>query len=118
MLLYNASTFGTKRETSNNNNIISKDSIISHGAETETGDISSSSSTGFIYDDGSMYSDQRQQFEVAAGMHRALLEASLKVRKTISFHICMEKVLIPPAALLKIPPTLLTLKLNKVLLYR
>lgn len=83
MLLYNASTFGTKRETSNNNNIIiSKDSIISHGAETETGDISSS--TGFIYDDGSMYPEQRQQFEVAAGMHRALLEASLKVKKSIS----------------------------------
>ncbi|XP_029702509.1 interleukin-1 receptor type 1 [Takifugu rubripes] len=72
LLLYNASTF---RHTSNNNNIIlSEDGVISTGSKT--GD--SGSSTDFVYDDDGVYSDQRQQFEVVVGMHRALLEGSLK----------------------------------------
>lgn len=78
ILLYNASTFSRKRRrsSSNNNNNISKDSI--------TGD-STESHTGFSYDDEDVYPDQRQQFEVVAGMHRALLEESLKVRTSIIF---------------------------------
>lgn len=74
LLLYNASTF---RHTSNNNNnniVLPEDS---------------GGSSSFVYDEdedggGGEYPDQRQQFEVVAGMHRALLEGSLKVRKSTS----------------------------------
>lgn len=73
LLLYNASTF---RHTSNNNNIIlSEDNIIS--TDSKTGN-------SFVYDDGGVYPDHRQQFEIVGGMHRALLEGSLKVRKSTS----------------------------------
>lgn len=72
LLLYNASTF---RHTSNNNNnniVLPEDS---------------GGSSSFVYDEdggGGECPDQRQQFEVVAGMHRALLEGSLKVRKSTS----------------------------------
>lgn len=76
ILLYNASTFCTKGHTSsNNNNIISKDGIISDSMDSKMG---GSSSIGFAYEDADMF-EQRQQFEIAAGLHRALLEGSLKV---------------------------------------
>ncbi|XP_075967812.1 interleukin-1 receptor type 1 [Anarhichas minor] len=71
LLLYNASTFLSKRHTSsisNNNNIISKSS----------GGDDGESSTSF---DGSeeVYPDTRQQLECVTAMHRALVEGSLKV---------------------------------------
>lgn len=81
ILLYNSSTFCTKRQSgsnNNNNDIISKDGFIGDSTEGETGD--SSSGTGVAYEDAHMYGEQRQQFEIVAGMHRALLEGSLKVR--------------------------------------
>lgn len=79
LLLYNASTF---RHTSNNNN----NSIV---LPEDSG-----GSTSLVYDEdgggGGEYPDQRQQFEVVAGMHRALLEGSLKVRKpTSSRQLCV-----------------------------
>lgn len=82
ILLYNASTFSIKRHSgSNNNNIVTKDSIIGDGTESATAD---GSDAGFIYEEGDIYPDQRQQFEIVAGMHRALLEGSVKVRASVS----------------------------------
>lgn len=80
ILLYNASTFSAKGHTSNNNNtiVLSEDSTISTDGGTGGG-----GGTGFIYHDDGIYPDQRQQFEVVAGMHRALLEGSLKVRRAV-----------------------------------
>ncbi|XP_072253570.1 interleukin-1 receptor type 1 [Leuresthes tenuis] len=77
LLLYNASTFTSKRLTSSNNNNISKNSDGSEKIESNTRDSSSSS----LSLDGSdtVYTDTRQQLECVAAMHRALLEGSLKV---------------------------------------
>lgn len=84
LLLYNASTFCNKRHTSstssNNNNNISKNSNSSDIIESKTGDCSSSMS---FDDHEEVYPDPRQQLEVVAAMHRAILEGSLKVRKQI-----------------------------------
>lgn len=79
LLLYNASTF-RRPSNNNNNNVLPEDSVLS--TDSKTGD--SGSSTSFVYDDDGVYPDHRQQFEVVAGMHRALLEGSLKVRKSTS----------------------------------
>lgn len=79
LLLYNASTFLSKRHTSsisNNNNNISKS------------DGDGESSTSF---DGSeeVYPDTRQQLECVTAMHRALVEGSLKVR-IMNIHSCIK----------------------------
>ncbi|XP_042283254.1 interleukin-1 receptor type 1-like isoform X2 [Thunnus maccoyii] len=79
LLLYNASTFTGKSHTSSvssyNNNNISKNSDGINNNESKTSDNNSMSFDG---SDG-VYSDMRQQLECVAAMHRALLDASLKV---------------------------------------
>lgn len=78
ILLYNASTFYNKRHTStiSNNNNISE--IDDSKTENKTEDCSTRMSF-----DCEVSSNPRQQLEVVAAMHRALLESSLKVRKWI-----------------------------------
>lgn len=80
LLLYNASTFYDKSHTStiSNNNNISEISDGSDKTESKPGDCSTSMSF-----DCEVASNPRQQLEVVAAMHRALLESSLKVRKQI-----------------------------------
>ncbi|XP_004081570.3 interleukin-1 receptor type 1 isoform X2 [Oryzias latipes] len=72
LLLYTASTFISKRHTSNNNNIF-KSSDESVDAESKTCESS------MDLDSSSAYTDTRQHLECVAAMHRALLERSLKV---------------------------------------
>lgn len=78
LLLYNASTFYNKGHTStiSNNNNISKTSDGSDKTESKPEDCSMSMSF-----DCQVSSNPRQQLEVVAAMHRALLESSLKVRR-------------------------------------
>ena len=81
LLLYNASTFTGKSHTSsvssyNKNNISKNSDGINHN-ESRTSDNSSMSFDG----SDEVHSDMRQQLECVAAMHRALLDASLKVRK-------------------------------------
>ncbi|XP_060909472.1 interleukin-1 receptor-like 2 [Labrus mixtus] len=74
LLLYTASTFISKRHTSNNQ--ISKSSDIREKSEIKTTDnIINMTNHG----DKEVSSDTRQQIECVAAMHRALLEGSLKV---------------------------------------
>ncbi|KAM4558124.1 interleukin-1 receptor type 1-like isoform 1-T3 [Odontesthes bonariensis] len=76
LLLYNASTFTSKRHTSStgsNNNNISKNSDGSDKIE------SNRDSSMSLDGSGNVYTDTRQQLECVAAMHRALLEGSLKV---------------------------------------
>ncbi|XP_042350518.1 interleukin-1 receptor type 1 [Plectropomus leopardus] len=75
LLLYNASTFTSKRHTSstssNNNNTITKSSDSSENSKSQKNE---------SFDDSvEVYPDTRQQLELLAGMHKVLLEKSLKV---------------------------------------
>ncbi|XP_028993172.1 interleukin-1 receptor-like 2 [Betta splendens] len=94
LLLYTASTFTSKRHTSstssNNNNIISNNNL---NSDRKTNDDSHSTS---YKENDDIYPDSRQQIECVAGMHRALLEGSLKV-------ILVEMEQISPAQLALFP---------------
>lgn len=82
LLLYTASTFSRKRQTSstysnNNNNVnVSKSSEGSYECESPDSD-GSDGCTGVHGDTAGL--DPRQLFECVAAMHRALMERSLKV---------------------------------------
>ncbi|MEQ2299527.1 hypothetical protein AMECASPLE_016069 [Ameca splendens] len=82
LLLYNASTFTSKRHTSStssNNNNITKINYGDDKIESKTCE-----STGSVGFDGGdrVVSDTRQQLECMVAMNRALLEGSIKVRQS------------------------------------